>query len=266
LEIRSPQYEQASLQIPSEVARLSRSFNGTIASRMGDEYRISNNIIDLLPGGSLKISLAQSTNYWNLTAAAYEDLWRKRSLSLLTGEDFPLEKELKILTNWLTLKNNGLYLDLGCSSGLYARTIKKHSPGSSVVALDFSQTMLKQARKKALEEDVELYLIRADARKMPFYAATFDGLACGGTLNELSDPQKVLYEARRVLKSDGGFFIMHLLKSESWYKRILQQSTEWSGLTFWSLDEVNSLFRQTGFKVQNQSSFGIVCFSQLLPA
>ena len=266
LEIRSPLYEQASLQIPGEVSKLSRSFNGNITSRMGDEYDISENIVDLLPEGTANISLAQSTNNFEVTAAAYENVWRKRSLSLLTGEKFPLEKELKILTDWLPLHNDGLFLDLGCSSGLYARIIKKQSPESAVIALDFSMPMLRQARKNALEHGLDIYLIRADARKMPFYAHTFDGIACGGTLNELTDPQKVLYEARRVLKSDGNFFIMHLLKSESWYKRILQQSTEWSGLTFWTIDEVNKLFNTTGFRVENQSTFGMVCFTHLHPA
>lgn len=266
LEIRSPLYEQASLQIPDEVSTLSCSFNGIITSRMGDEYNISENIVNLLPDGISNISLAQTSNNLQLTAAAYEDIWRKRSLTLLTGDEFPLKKELEILTDWLPIHNEGRYLDLGCSSGLYARIIKKQNPESTVIALDFSMPMLRQARRKAVEDGRNIYLIRADARKMPFYAHTFDGIACGGTLNELTDPQKVLYEAHRILKSDGNFFIMHLLKSESWYKRILQQTTEWSGLTFWKLNEVNQLFKKTGFKVQNQSTFGMVCFTHLLPA
>jgi len=265
LEIRSPQYEQASIQIPEEASRLNRPFNGTLASKKGDEYPIKNNIIDLLPEGVSDLSIAQSTNEWRLTASVYEDLWRRNSLSLLTGEDFPIEKELKLLYDWLQISSGELFIDVGASTALYARAVKKKNTAGPVVALDFSIPMLQQARKKAAQESQDLYLIRADAANMPFYAGCFDGAVCGGTLNELADPLKVLFEVRRVLKADGRVFMMHLLKADTWYKRALQQTTEFSGITFWSLQESNELFGRAGFQVQKQETSGIVCFTKLVP-
>jgi len=264
LEIRSPKFEQASIQLPDEASYLNRKFNGIIASRLGDEYPVKNNIINLLPEGIKEISIAQNTNEWNITASLYENVWRRNALSIFTGDDFPLERELSLLKNWVPVQDKGKYLDVGCSSGLYARALKKQHATACVIALDFSIPMLKQTRLKAEKENLNIFLIRADARDMPFYAATFQGITMGGTLNELSNPLKVLYEIRRVLDINGSVFIMHLLKAPQWYKRILQQGAEMGGINFWDEGESNALFRQAGFKVDKQENYGMVCFSKLL--
>ena len=266
LEIRSPKYERAAITVPTEVAELQKSFNGTICSNKGDEYSIQNNIIDLLADGAMDMSWAQSSNHWKVTAALYEDIWRKRSLSILTGEEFPIDKEQELLIDWLNPQPDNRYLDIGCSTALYGRLIKKEEPDCEVVSLDFSRQMLQEARLKAEAEQADQYLLRADARYLPFFGATFDGLTMGGTLNELTDPTKVLYEARRVIKKDGTFFMMHLVKADAWYVRLLQESAEFGGITFWTVDESNELFEQTGFRVADQFSKGIVCFTKLLPA
>lgn len=266
LEIRSPKYERASINIPEEVAYLQKNFNGTICSNKGDEYQIANNVVDLLDEDPVSMSWAQSSNHWKVTAALYEDIWRKRSLSILTGEEFPIEKERELLIDWLQPGPGKKYLDLGCSTALYGRLIKKEQPECTVVSLDFSKQMLQEARMKAEAEETDQYLLRADARHLPFYGATFDGLTMGGTLNELTDPLKVLYEARRVIKKEGTFFMMHLIKADAWYARLLQDSAEFGGIKFWTIDESNQMFERAGFNVVDQFSRGIVCFTKLLPA
>lgn len=266
LEFRSPKYEQASITIPQEVSRLQKPFNGTLCSNKGDEYRIKNNVIDFLAEDPVSMSLAQSSNHWKITAAIYEDIWRKRSLSILTGEEFPIEKEQELLIEWLQPQPGKVYLDIGCSTALYARLVKKAQAECEIVALDFSREMLDEARLKAEADQTDIYLLRADARQMPFYGATFDGLMMGGTLNELTDPLKVLYESHRVIKKDGVFFLMYLIKAEAWYARLLQDSAEFGGIKFWDVDESNQLFERAGFSIVNQFSKGIVCFSKLMPA
>lgn len=264
LEVRSPKNDRESIQIPSAAAELATPFNGTICSNKGDEYHIQNNVTDLL-SGEKPYSFAQSTNHWNLTASVYEDFWRKRSLSILTGEEFPIEKEKELLVKWIVPEPGGTYLDIGCSTALYARALKKAEPESKVVALDFSTAMLQEARFKAEADQTDMYLIRADGRNMPFFGKSFDGAAMGGTLNELTDELKVLFECRRILKDSGVLFMMHLIKSEYWYGRLLQNSAELSGIQFWSLDESNELFKRAGFRVEEQFCKGIVCFSKLRP-
>jgi ubiquinone/menaquinone biosynthesis C-methylase UbiE len=266
LELRSPKYERASIVVPEEASDLQKKINGTVCSQKGDEYPINNNIIDLVDGDAGSMSWAQSSNHWKVTAALYEDIWRKRSLSILTGEEFPIQKEQELLAEWLNPRPDCRYLDIGCSTALYGRMLKQQEPDCEIVSLDFSQQMLKEARIKSEAEKADMYLLRADARYLPFFSATFDGLSMGGTLNELTDPTKVLYEARRVIKKEGAFFMMHLVKADAWYVRLLQDSTEWGGIKFWTIEESNKLFEQTGFRVAEQLSKGIVCFSKLVPA
>jgi SAM-dependent methyltransferase len=228
IELKSPKDDRASIEVPVAVCKLSVPFNGSVCSRKGDEYSIRNNIIDLIDETG-ELSLAQSSNHWKITASVYEDLWRKRSLSFLTGEDFPIEEEQKLLLDWISPEAGKLYLDVGCSTALYARTLKKAEPAATLIALDLSSQMLEEARFKAEADETEICFLRADARNMPFFGKTFDGLMMGGTLNELTDELKVLFECRRILKEGGTFFMMHLIKSDTWYGRLLHDSAEWSG-------------------------------------
>lgn len=266
LELRSPAHERADIRVPDDVSSLETPFNGTVCSKEGDEYQVKNNIIDLLGKEPDFTSIAQSTNHWKLTAAIYEDIWRKRSLSLLSGEDFPIEKEHELLIEWIAPREGGLYLDLGCSTALYGRALKAAQKKAEIVALDFSFQMLEEARFKAEADQTDLYLLRADGRELPFFSKTFDGIVMGGTLNELTEELKVLYEARRVIKEEGVFFMMHLIKADAWYGRLLQESVSIGGIRFWTVQESNELFRQAGFMVEEQITKGIVCFTKLKPA
>lgn len=267
IELRSPLDDRVSLDVPEGVTDLSTPFNGTICSSEGDEYSIRNNIIDLIPVSvdEQKMSLAQSANHWRITAGLYEDLWRKRSLTFLSGEEFPIEKEKELLLEWVSPQPGKTYLDVGCSTAIYARALKQAEPEATVVALDFSEQMLEEARFKAEADQTDLLFLKADAWEMPFFAKSFDGLMMGGTLNELTDEYKVLYECRRILKEDGILFMMHLILSNTWYGRLFQESAEWSGIKFRSVEESNSLFEQAGFHVDEQITKGIVCFSRLIP-
>jgi len=76
----------------------------------------------------------------------------------------------------------------------------------------------------------------------------------------LYDPAKALYECRRVLKPGGTFFVMYLLKAETWAGRLLQKSAEVGGIQFWSLSEADALFERCGFEVKRRSTLGIVDF------
>lgn len=263
IRIRSPKFEQAEIPVPANVAQLAMPYNGEVCSTKGECFPIKKNIIDLLGEEPKNMSPAEYSNHFGLTASSYEDLWRKRSLSILTGNEFPLEREMTYLLDWMEPKANQVIIDLGCSSALYAREIKKKQAACDVVALDFSKPMLKEAYNRAKNDELEVYLLRADARKLPFFAEDVDGIVCGGTLNEFSDPRKVLYECRRVLKKGSRFFLMHLLEAESWYGKVLQASAKAGGIKFWSRSKVNELFESAGFEIKNQHREGIVCFTLL---
>lgn len=263
LELRSPANERASLSIPSAAADTSTAFNGAVCSRFGDEYPIETNVLKL-PVESKGRTPAQWSNFLPVTPAVYEDLWRVRSLSVLSGESFPVERETTMLTEWLKPVPDGVYLDVGCSTALYARALSSACPQARTVGLDISAGMLREAARKAAAEGRKVFLIQADAESLPFFADSVDGVCMGGTLNELGKgAEQALRECRRVLKPGGRFFCMFLLESDRWQGRLLQEGAKLGGIRFWTDKESRELFRDAGFRIAGMETHGIVCFARL---
>lgn len=88
----------------------------------------------------------------------------------------------------------GLCLDLGCGTGLYAEILE--STGRGVVGIDVSRDQLRYAKER---EPVAA----ADARCLPFSDETFDGVACIWVHGDLDDLPAVLAEVARVLRPGG---------------------------------------------------------------
>jgi ubiquinone/menaquinone biosynthesis C-methylase UbiE len=145
-------------------------------------------------------------NDLRLTARLYEPLWRMRSLALLTRGAFDTRRELAKLLAWLAPLPGALVLDVGCSAGLYARTLAR--AGARVHALDRSVAFLRETARLAAREGVDLTLVRADAHALPYPDATFDAVALGATANEFADPERAWREVGRVLRPGGRAFCM----------------------------------------------------------
>jgi ubiquinone/menaquinone biosynthesis C-methylase UbiE len=263
LNIRSPHFEEHKITLPAETAQLQTPFSGNIGSAGGDNYPIERNIILLLHGKLPETTLAQDSNFIPLTAASYEDIWRIRSINILSGQNFTIEEETARLTEWLQPQEGQIILDLGASTAIYARALYRNCPESTIIAIDLAPPMLRKAREKCLEEGAELYLMQANAENLPFFASSIDAIACGGSLNEFRDPVKALYEARRVLKKGGRFFLMYLLKADTIAGSLLQRASALGGISFWSADESRQLFERTGFAVRREEQLGIVQFMLL---
>lgn len=254
--------------LPESVAALSLPYTDEIhpqEPKSGPPLRVSDNIIKVLRGAPDGITLAQRSNFAPPTAWMYEDLWRKKSIGLLSGKDFSFEDERHLLLEWLQPAAGELLLDVGCSSGFYARSLSAAAPEAQIVALDFSSPMLKDARKRARAENQRLYLLQADAQALPFAGQTIDALCCGGSLNEFARPEVALREARRVIKPGGRFFMMHLLEAQTSRGRMLQKAAGGGGIHFWTAEASHKLFRESGFQVTREKQLGIVMFSLLEP-
>lgn len=263
--IRSPLHEDASIQVPAAAKFLQKRFSGSICSKYGDEYLIKDNIIDVIGAELPKTTLAQDSNFISPVAKGYEDYWRINALSWMSDRDFPISEERHLIDQWMPFNANQKILDLACSTALYARLALDAEPSLELWSLDFSLPMLLEAKARLISEKKDAYLLRADAEQLPFYNSSFDGLLCGGSLNEFRRPAKALYEARRVLKPNGKAIFMHLLKAQTWWGSGLQNLSALGGIQFWTLSESNALFERAGFDICDQQQYGIVCFSLLKP-
>jgi malonyl-CoA O-methyltransferase len=88
-------------------------------------------------------------------------------------------------------------LDLGCGTGRHALWLA--AAGAAVTAVDFSEGMLAEARRKPGAEGVR-FLVHDLHTPLPFADASFDRVVSGLVLEHLHDLRFVFGELRRVLK------------------------------------------------------------------
>jgi SAM-dependent methyltransferase len=227
----------------------------------GETYDVKNGYLDLLKNRLGADNFANLTNFLPGAGPAYEPLWRAHSLTLLTGESFPAERELRIISDLVGLERGGTYLDLGCSTALYTRHLARALDGrGEVVGMDISPSMLKEAARRARKIGARPSFVRADAHNLPFADASFSGAVCGGTLNELRDPARALRETRRILQPGGRLAVMGILRAKTQRGRRLQRILSTGGVRFFDPDEVTSLLDHAGFEPDAPRRHGLIFF------
>jgi ubiquinone/menaquinone biosynthesis C-methylase UbiE len=91
-------------------------------------------------------------------------------------------------------------LDLGCGTGRHALWLAEQ--GAAVTAIDFSEGMLAEARRKPRADAVR-YLAHDLHQPLPFADKQFDRVVSGLVLEHLRELGPFFSEAHRVLKSGG---------------------------------------------------------------
>lgn len=95
-------------------------------------------------------------------------------------------------------------LDLGCGTGRHTAYLAQ--AGAHVTAVDFSEGMLEQARRKVAGAEVR-FVVHDLHDPLPFPDAAFDRIVSGLVLEHLRGPGPFFREARRVLRA-GGYAVM----------------------------------------------------------
>ncbi len=228
----------------------------------GETYPVRNGYLDLLKGRLGADNIANLTNLLPGAGRGYEPLWRVRSLTLLTGETFPNERELEIMADLVRLERGGLYLDLGCSAGLYTRNFADSlGDAGDVIGVDISPSMLHEAARRSRRAGATPSFARADADTLPFADASMAGAVCGGTLNELGNPARALRETHRVLEPGGRLAVMGILRARTPNGRRLQRFLATGGIQFFDPDDTMSLLEGAGFNPDPLITHGAVFFA-----
>jgi ubiquinone/menaquinone biosynthesis C-methylase UbiE len=98
-------------------------------------------------------------------------------------------------------------LDLGC--GYCYHTTRLARSDLAITAADFSEAALAHARETLREAGIadRVTLRQADATRLPFADASFDGVVMWGVLMHIPECEKALGEIARVLKPGGKFVL-----------------------------------------------------------
>jgi ubiquinone/menaquinone biosynthesis C-methylase UbiE len=199
-------------------------------------------------------TLAQLSNVVPPVPQLYESVWRKRSLSLLSRRPFSIADELAELSEALKPSTGRVMIDVACSEGLYARHLA--AAGSPVLAVDHSLAFLRRTALRSRE--LPVVPVRALAQHLPFVEGAAEGVAIGGSLNEIGDQRAAIAESSRVLKPGGAWFSMHLRPVSTGLGRVAQLLARGGGVTFPSSSTVDSWLRDSGLIEQSAVHTGVV--------
>ncbi|CAI9782410.1 unnamed protein product [Fraxinus pennsylvanica] len=136
----------------------------------------------------------------------YERGWRQNfNRSGFPGPD----EEFNMAQEYFKSAEGGVLVDISCGSGLFSRKFAKSGAYSRVVALDFSENMLRQCYD-FIKDDVtilgsNLALVRADVSRLPFASGSVDAVHAGAALHCWPSPSNAVAEINRILRSGGVF-------------------------------------------------------------
>lgn len=107
---------------------------------------------------------------------------------------------------WLGLPPDSLVLDVACGTGDFCRELERQ--GHRAVGIDFAAGMLQRAHTR-------FPMAQADALKLPFKEAVFDGATCGFALRNVIDIDLLFSEMARVVRAQGRIALLEVAQPDS---------------------------------------------------
>jgi SAM-dependent methyltransferase len=96
------------------------------------------------------------------------------------------------------------FLDAGCGTGEVARRLAaKVGPTGSVVGVDASGTMLREARRRSVEPTLPVEFHRGDITRLAADDGAFDGAYSERVFQHLEDPRAAIAELVRITRPGG---------------------------------------------------------------
>eukprot|EP01024_Parvocaulis_polyphysoides_P014967 TRINITY_DN1637_c0_g1_i5.p1 TRINITY_DN1637_c0_g1~~TRINITY_DN1637_c0_g1_i5.p1 ORF type:complete len:351 (-),score=29.71 TRINITY_DN1637_c0_g1_i5:178-1230(-) len=137
----------------------------------------------------------------------YERGWRQNFITYgAPGPDVEFNKAMEFLKD----VKGGTLLDISCGSGLFTRRFLTSREFQRVIALDFSESMLRETKQRVENQSASQYiedlsLIRADVGRLPLKSSSLSAIYSGAAIHCWPSPQQAFTEISRVLKPGGVF-------------------------------------------------------------
>ncbi|KAK6151671.1 hypothetical protein DH2020_014306 [Rehmannia glutinosa] len=185
-----------------------------------------------------------------LVSFVYERGWRQNfNLSGFPGPD----EEFNMAQEYFKPAEGGVLVDVSCGSGLFSRKFAKSEAYSRVVALDFSENMLRQCFDFIKNDDTilssNLALVRADVSRLPFSSGSIDAVHAGAALhcwpspsnaNDLSIKHKLLDEVviKYSIRTRPSRRSLVLISWTSFYEKNSTLKTKYRMDVMWQIGDV----------------------------
>ena len=147
--------------------------------------------------------------YWDKQADGYD-----RQLAWLERRHFADTR------SWLCGRASGETLEVAVGTGL---NLEHYPAGVSLTGIEWSESMLSVARRRADALPHQVTLRQADARDLPFGDAHFDTVLATFSLCGIPDPGRALEEMKRVLRPGGLLLLADHVASSALPIRALQR-------------------------------------------
>ena len=135
--------------------------------------------------------------YFNQKAASWDGTSSERDTT-----------KLERMAKRLDIKPGSTVLDVGTGTGAFIPfLLSEIGKGGRIVALDFAEKMLRRARAKGFNGNID-YLC-ADVTNIPLGNEIFDIIVCYSSFPHFQDKARALAEMKRVIKRGGRLLICH---------------------------------------------------------
>ena len=146
---------------------------------------------------------------------AYERGWREGfAVAGFPGADEEFELATEYFAPVIEQKNDKnedtVLVDMSCATGLFTRRFTKSNAYSRVIACDYSDSMLTEARRRVKadseisESSTKLDLVRCDVAKIPMKTDSVDVFHAGAAMHCWPEIEASLKEIHRVLSPERG--------------------------------------------------------------
>ncbi len=112
---------------------------------------------------------------------------------------------------WSKVEGNRI-LEVGVGTG---RSFPFYPSGASIIAVDLSETMLKQAQEKSRNSNLQVKLERMDVQRLIFEDASFETVVSSLVFCEVRDPVGGLIEVKRVVRNGGKVVMLEHVVSDN---------------------------------------------------
>ena len=113
-----------------------------------------------------------------------------------------------VFNKYLSGKNNLKMLSVGCGEGLHERNFAKHGCFSQIDAIDYSTQSIANAKKLALENQMNIQYQSGDFKKINFKKHTYDLILFSSSLHHFENVSDTLENYVKPLLSENGMLVI----------------------------------------------------------